>query len=96
MSSFSESKETLRKLLEDNLPNKDKFSCPVIVSIRLKIEVSLLIRAESSCNSMWHMHKIIKDIVDKQSAISFDSLYIWFDWCGNICQWNRKEVDKYE
>ena len=73
------SKEDLKELLKSNLPACDKFAYPVVVTIRLRHETSLLLTKVSSSNTMDHMYNIIEDIVNKQSEIDLNSLEIY---CG--------------
>jgi hypothetical protein len=84
MDSYEKRREVLKELLENNLPKKDEFTYPMLVRIRLRHEVRVLVAIMSSCNSLEHMSNMIKDIVNKQSCITFDNLYIWYDPLGNM------------
>ena len=81
---YEKRREVLKELLENNLPKKDKFIYPILLKIRLRDEVRELTVIMSSCISIKHMNNMIKDIVDKQSEIKYDSLYIWCDFLGNV------------
>ncbi len=81
---YEKRREVLKELLESNLPKKDKFIYPILLKIKLQNEVRLLTVIMTSCNSIEHMSNMIKDIVNKQSEIEYDNLYIWYDYSGDI------------
>ena len=81
--SDEKSREVLKELLKNNLPESDKFAYPVFVKIRLRHEASSLLTKVSSSNTMEHMYNMIEDIVNKQSEIDVNRLEIYCGVLGN-------------